>query len=262
MRFQKRRLPILVAAIVGILAIAGCSSAGVDTLGPGPDGGPTAVSLGTSGNYVILAKTGISTTGTTAITGDLGVSPQLLVTVTAFPLTSYVVGDSFATSTLVTGKIYASDMTGGTTTADLIAAVNDMVTAYGTAAGLPNPDATELGAGEIGSRVIQPGLYKWGTGVSISNDVTLWGSSTATWVFQIAGNLTVANGVRVKLDGGALAKNIVWQVGSNATLGTTSHFAGTLMTQTLIAVNTGASVDGRLLAQSAVTLIANAITQP
>jgi hypothetical protein len=112
------------------------------------------------------------------------------------------------------------------------------------------------------ARNFGPGLYKWGTGVSITTDITLWGSDTATWVFQVAEGLVLANGARITLAGGALAENIVWQIGSNASLGTTSHFEGTLLTSTNIPVNTGATVNGRLLAQTAVTLAANSVTKP
>jgi hypothetical protein len=257
----------LIATVAGILAIAGCSDAGAGgggggggDLGAGPDGGPTAVSLGSAANYVILAESAITTTGTTAITGDLGISPSALSDTGGFSPTVDGTG-TFATSSYVTGKIYASDMTSPTPT-ELTTAIGDMGTAYSTAAGLGSPDGLNLGSGEIGGLTIEPGLYKWGTGVGISTDVTLWGSSTATWIFQIAGDLTIANGVHVTLAGGALPANILWQVGSNASIGTTAMFAGTLMAGTDIALNTGATVNGRLLAQTAVTLDANAVTEP
>lgn len=261
MGFKTIRVLIVVAAVAGILATAGCNNnSGLDNLGPGPDGGPSSVSLGAAGDFVILAKTAITTTGTTAITGDIGISPAAREYITGFSETLDL-GGTFATSDFVTGKIYAADMT-EPTPANLIAAIGAMDTAYTTAAGLMNPDETELGAGELGGLTLEPGLYKWGTGVSINTDVTLWGSDTAVWIFQIAEDLAVANGVQVTLAGGALAENILWQVGSSATLGTTAKFAGTLMTSTDIAVNTGASVNGRLLAKTAVTLQANAVTQP
>ena len=107
-----------------------------------------------------------------------------------------------------------------------------------------------------------PGLYKWATGVSISKDVTLSGGPNDVWIFQVAGTLKEANGTRVTLAGGALPQNIFWQVAGAVTLGTTAHFEGIVLAKTMIAVNTGASVNGRLLAQTAVTLEMNAITQP
>jgi hypothetical protein len=96
----------------------------------------------------------------------------------------------------------------------------------------------------------------------ISNDVTLSGGPNDVWIFQIAGNLSEANGKHLTLAGGAKAKNIFWQVAGSVALGTTAHFEGVVLGKTLIAVNTGASVNGRLLAQTAVTLQMNAVTAP
>jgi hypothetical protein len=144
----------------------------------------------------------------------------------------------------------------------LTAAVLDMETAYLDAEGRVSPDVTELGAGEIGGLTLTPGLYKWGTGLLITNDVTLAGGPNDVWIFQVAGTLNEGNGARVTLTGGALAKNIFWQVAGAVTIGTTAHFEGVVLGKTLVAVNTGASVNGRLLAQTAVTLQMNAITQP
>ena len=107
-----------------------------------------------------------------------------------------------------------------------------------------------------------PGLYKWGTGVSVSKDVTLSGGSNDVWIFQIAGSMTQANATRVTLAGGAQAKNVFWQAAGVVAIGTTAHFEGIMLAKTNIAVKTGASANGRLLAQTAVTLQENAVTQP
>ena len=88
------------------------------------------------------------------------------------------------------------------------------------------------------------------------------GGPDDVWIFQVAGTLNQANATHVTLAGGALAKNIFWQVAGAVTLGTTAHFEGVILAKTMIAVNTGASVNGRLLAQTAVTLQMNAVTQP
>jgi hypothetical protein len=110
---------------------------------------------------------------------------------------------------------------------------------------------------------LAPGIYKWGTGLAIdAAGVTLTGGANDVWIFQIAQNLTVANGAIVHLAGGALAKNIFWQVSGQATLGTTANFKGVILCQTLISLNTGAVVNGRLLSQTAVTLNAATVTQP
>ncbi|QSZ43097.1 DUF3494 domain-containing protein [Sulfurimonas aquatica] len=221
------------------------------------------VNLGTSVNYVILAKTAVSTTGTTAITGDVGVSPAARSYITGFSDTLFSDG-TYATSPLVTGKIYASNMTVPTPT-NLTTAISDMETAYTDAAGRTLPDYTELHAGNISGKILSPGLYKWGTGVLITDvGVTISGSATDVWIFQISENLTVNNGAILTLAGGALAKNIFWQVagGVGVSLGTTADFKGIVLAQKGIVVKTGAKVNGRLLAQTAVTLDANTLTQP
>jgi hypothetical protein len=224
--------------------------------------GPAAVNLGTAGNFVILAKTGISTTGTTSITGDLGISPAAASFITGFGLIADS-SNTFATSSLVTGKIYASNYVPPTPSV-MTTAVSDMQTAYVDAAGRTNPDATELGAGNIDGMTITPGLYKWGTGLNIPTGVTLdcKGNANAVFIFQIGQTLTVGNGAIVTLSNGCQAKNIFWQVAGQATLGTTSNFKGIILDQTAIVLNNGATLQGRALAQSAVTLIANSVTSP
>jgi Ice-binding-like len=169
--------------------------------------------------------------------------------------------NQFSTSVLVTGKVYAADYA-VPTPAKLTTAVSDMQTAYTNAAGRTLPAATELGAGNIGGLTLAPGLYKWSTGLNIPINVTLSGSSSDVWIFQIAGNLTVGNGAHVNLSGGAQAANIFWQVAGQATLGTTSVVNGNILCQTLIAMQTGATLNGRALAQTAVTLIANTVIKP
>lgn len=222
--------------------------------------GPSSVNLGMAGNFVILSKTGISTTGTTLVTGDIGVSPIAATAITGFGL----VADStnvFSTTPLVTGHVYAATYA-DPTPANLVTAIGDMQTAYTDAAGRTLPTATELGAGDISGLTITPGLYKWGTGVSINSDVTLSGGPNDVWIFQIAQGLTVASGKKVILSGGAQAKNVYWQVGSAADIGTNAQFNGIILAQTAISLHTGATLNGRALAQTAVTLDANAVTSP
>jgi hypothetical protein len=223
--------------------------------------GPTPVNLGTAGNFAILAKTGISTTGVTAITGDLGVSPVAATFVTGFGLIMDASG-TYSTSSLVTGKIYASDYT-TPTPSKMTTAISDMQTAYTNAAGRTLPDYTELYAGDVTGKTLTPGLYKWGTGVQVSaGGVSISGSATDVWIFQIAQNLTVANAAIVTLSGGAKSSNIFWQVAGQVTIGTTAQMKGIILCQTQIAMNSSATLDGRALAQTAVTFIANTVTQP
>lgn len=219
---------------------------------------PTPVNLGTSGDFAILAKTGISTTGTTQITGDIGISPAAATYITGFGLIMDA-SNVFSISSLVTGNIYAADYTPPTPT-KMTTAVSDMETAYTDAAGRTLPDYTELYTGDISGQTLTHGLYKWGTGVQVSNvGVTISGTATDTWIFQIAQDLSVADGAIVTLSGGALASNIFWQVAGQVTLGTTAAMNGIILCQTVIAMNTGATLNGKALAQTAVTLDANTV---
>ena len=220
-------------------------------------GNPEApVYLGGAGSFAILSQTGITNVYRSAIVGDVGTSP---ITGAALLLECDEVD----------GNVYTVDAAGPLDCADnspsiLTVAVGDMGFAYDDAAGRISPDSSELGAGEIGGLTLEPGLYKWSSNLTISTDVTLTGtgSDTDVWIMQVAGNLNQANATKITLAGGALAKNIFWQVAGSATLGTNSHFEGVVLGKTLIAVNTGTSVNGRLLAQTAVTLQMNAITEP
>jgi hypothetical protein len=218
------------------------------------------VNLGTAGHYVILSKTGISTTGVTSIVGDIAVSPIDFTAITGFSLSVHASGE-YSTSPLVTGRIFASDYA-APTGSKLTTAIGDMQIAYTDAAGRTLPDGTELGAGNISGMTIAPGLYKWGSGVLINSGVTLSGGPNDIWIFQIAQDLTVGDGAIVHLSGGARAANIVWQVAGQVSLGTTSHFEGILLSQTAIHLQTGATINGRLLAQTAVTLDANMVNSP
>jgi Ice-binding-like len=223
--------------------------------------GPTSVSLATAGNFSILAKTGISVTGVTKITGDIGVSPVAATGITGFGLIKDASG-TFSTSSLVVGNVYAADYT-FPTPSKMTAAIGDMGTAYTNAAGRMLPSYTELYAGDLTGKTLTSGLYKWSTGVLVSAaGVTISGASTDVWIFQIAQNLSLANGAMVTLSGGAQASNIFWQVAGKVTMGTTAAMKGIILCQTAIVMSTGATLSGRALAQTAVTLDANAITNP
>jgi hypothetical protein len=229
-----------------------------------PSGGNSAagalpVNLRTAGGFVILAKSGISTVPPSVVTGNLGVSPAAATSITQFSLIADAT-NVFSTSAQVTGKVFAADDS-VPTPSDLTTAIGDMELAFTDAAGRA-PDVTELGAGDIGGMTIAPGVYKWGTGVLIPTNVTLTGPSTAVWVFQIAQGLTASSAARVVLTGGALPKNVFWQVAGGVVLGTTSNLAGVILSQTSIALQTGASINGRLLAQTAVTLDTSTVSEP
>jgi hypothetical protein len=258
---SKSHLPKTGAAFLLLSLAAGC---GDSLLESSTDGGSSttpglAVNLGTAGNYVILAKSGISTVPTSAVTGNLGVSPAAATFITGFSLTV----DStnvFSTSPQVTGKVYAADYT-LPTPSNLTTAVGDMELAFTAAAGRA-PGVTELGAGNIGGMNLAPGVYKWGTGLLIPTDVSLTGSATDVWIFQIAQDLTMASAAKVVLAGGAMPKNVFWQVAGLVDLGTTAHGEGIVLTQTSITLRTGASINGRLLAQTAVDIDGSTVVEP
>lgn len=218
------------------------------------------VDLGTAGNFVVLTESGITTTGTTAITGNIGVSPIAATAMTGFGLIMDS-SNQYSTSTLVVGRVYAADYAAPTPSVMTMAVV-DMAIAYTDAAGRSSPSETELGAGAIGGLTLDSGLYTWSTPVTVLADLTLKGNSNDVWIFQIAQTLTVGSGVKVILTGGAQAKNVFWQVAGQTILGTTSAFVGNVLGKTAIVFNTGASLTGRALAQTAVTLDSNAITFP
>ena len=217
------------------------------------------VELGTAGTFVALAKSGVSTVPTSAITGNVGVSPAAASFITGFSL-SPDASNVFSTSSQITGKVYAADYA-VPTPSNMTTAIGDMQLAFTDAAGRA-ASITELGAGNIGGMTLTPATYSWGTGVLIPTDVTLEGSSTDVWIFQIAQNLTISNGAKIVLSGGARPENIIWQVSGLADLGTTAHGEGIILSQTSIALETGASVNGRLLAQTAVTIDSATVVEP
>ena len=211
------------------------------------------VNVGTAGSFAILSKSGVSDIPNSKITGDVGTSP-----ITGAAITGLTCNE-------VTGIIYTVNAAGPlpcrvTAPTLLTTAISNMETAYTDAAGRTNPTATNLGAGNIGGMTLAPGLYKWTSNVGISKDVTLAGASNQVWIFQIAGSLSQASATKVILSGGAQAKNIFWQTAGGVIIGTTAHSEGTILTKTNIAMNTGASTNGRLLAQTAVTLQKNVVT--
>jgi hypothetical protein len=237
--------------------------ASTDAGKPGGDGGNSAtghpVSLGSASTYAILSMSGISTVPTSAVTGDLGVSPATDTAITGFSLTE-TPPDAFWSSAQVTGKIYSST-NAVPTPANLTTAIGDMQTAFTDAAGRA-PDVTELGAGNIGGLTLKPGVYQWGTGLLIPTDLTLSGTANDVWIFQIAQDVNVSSATKIVLAGGAVAKNIFWEVAGSVNLDTTSHFEGVILCKTSIMLRTGASIEGRLMAQTAVTIDGSAVVEP
>ncbi len=247
--------------------------------GPYAGAGPAPLALGQAAAFAVLAETGITNAPASVITGNVGANTPSS-SITGFsPLTLDPDTGVFSTSTQVTGKIFALDYHVATADEldnipdlvgrDLATDVSDMGLAYTDAAGrkLPAP-VVDLSGGNISGSLV-PGLYKFTTGVNIgAGGLTLSATSVApndakdAWIFQIAGNLTVANNAVITLSNGALAKNVFWQVGGQATLGTASNFKGTILSNTQIVLQTNAVLTGRALAKTQVTLDHNTVTTP
>lgn len=202
-----------------------------------------AVALGEAGAFAVLGGSTVTSTGATALTGDLGVSPGTAIT-------------GFPPGTL-TGVLHAGDATAAQ-------AQTDLTTAYNDAAGRTQSPVTV--AGNLGGLTLPPGLYKSTSSLSISSgDLTLdaQGDADAVFIFQMVTTLSTSSGRKVILSGGAKSTNVFWQVGSSATLGTTSVFKGTIMADQSITLDTGADLNGRALARiGAVTLASNAVVVP
>ena len=227
-----------------------------------PSVGPAPIDLGSAADFSALTKSGVSTIGVTSIQGNIGVSPASATAITGFGLIMDANNQSSHTP-IVSGKVYASDYATPTPT-KMTVAVADMENAFNVAMGLVVPaPIVDLYSGNISGRTLATGLYKWSTGLLITNaGVTLNGGPNDVWVFQISQNLTVDNNAIIHLTGGAQAKNVFWIVKGQATLGSDSDFSGIILSKTLISLNTNAKVTGRLLAQTEVTFITSTVVLP
>ena len=263
LEFLKKHLRLGLGVVLAVASLwaAGCGL-GVSNNPRNAGGlGPMAVPLGASSNlaaaggYALLAKTGITNvTGSSITGGQLGLSPAAASYITGFALTADPT-NVFSTSPSVPapGRVYASDYA-IPSPENLTAAVLSMEVAYADAASRTPPDVLNLGSGELGGRTLAPGLYTWGTGVTISGDLTFAGGAADVWILQLAGDLDLSSSKQVKLSGGAQAGSIYWQVAGQATLHAGSHFEGILISKTGITMQTSASMHGRALAQSLVAL--------
>ena len=241
--------PLALAAVVLIAACTKSSSTS-PTTGTTPTVIPvqttvqSSVSLGSDASTMaVLAGSSVTNTGSTTVTGDLGLSPG--TSVGGFPPGNLV------------GTQHINDAIANQAKTDLTSAYND-------AAGRTCTDIVTL-SGNIGGLTLTPGLYKSTSSLAISSgDLTFdaKGNASAVFIIQIASTLTTTSGRKVILAGSAQASNIFWQVGSSATFGTTSVFKGTIMAMQSITFNTGATLDGKALARTGTVVMAgNTITK-
>jgi hypothetical protein len=242
--------------LAAVMAGCGSSSSSSDPI----SGAGSAVDLVSADGFAILSKAGIVNTDGTAITGNIGTSPitsQTMSTILCSEITPGIIYGIDAGYDPV-GAIKTCFKGSGSDITLTENAIADMETAYTQTAGRVDPDFTELHSGLIGGKTLAPGLYKWATGVSIATatDVTLDGSATDIWIFQIAGDFVQEFDTNVTMSGGAIAKNVFWQVagGAGAAIAASAHFEGTLLAATTISVGAGSTVTGRLFSQTDVTL--------
>ena len=199
------------------------------------------VTLGTAQTYGVLGASTVTNTGPSVINGDLGVSPGSAIT--GFP------------PGLATGATHAAD-------AAALQAQTDATTAYNFLAG--QPCGTTL-TGDLGGRTLAPGVYCFASSAQLTGTLTLdaGGNPAAVFIFQVGSALTTASASSVVMANGAQACNVWWQMGSSATLGTGTAFAGTLVALASATLNTGATLSGRAIARTgAVTLDSNTVTVP
>jgi uncharacterized repeat protein (TIGR01451 family) len=224
---RMRLIPLLAIMIMSLVAAPATAF-----------GAEATVNLGTTEGFAILAGTTITNTGTTTITGDVGLHP----------------GSAFV-DTGVT-------LIGARHIADAVAeqAKVDLVTAYDDAAGRPVSSAVPV---DLGGLTLGPGVYSSGGVLSITGTMTLdaQGDPDAVFIFQSTATLITASDSHIELINGARFCRVFWVVPSSATLGTDSEFVGHIFALTDITVQTGAMVEGQLLARNGqVTLDANVVT--
>lgn len=268
-----RPLSWLIAVLLAA-AVAGCGGGGgggsaLAPAAPAPaaatgvcSGGASCVDLKTSGNYVILAQSGVTSSASgSLVTGDVGLNAAE-GGFTGFGQTVDPATPSFAMSTLVTGKMFAKNYA-DPTPANLATATTDASNAYADAVAKVTTFPVNPTAGTISAanNPVAPAVYNWTTAVSLS-DVTLNGGPDDVWVFQIGGALNQVAASTVTLTGGAQAKNVFWQVGGAVTLGAGAHLVGTVLSNAGITLGAGSAVDGRLLATTGVTIDTSTVTKP
>jgi len=252
--------------LAGLLAgCGGDDGNGVLPVPPTPPGsaagavctaGADCVDLLTAGEFAILAQTAISNTPTSAITGDVGLPAG--ASITGLGCTEVSVGR------VIDGDAGFTDAACLTTDGTRITqAVADSIIAFGDA----NTRAVDFPGNGVSITTADcagavPGVYGFPGATEITQNCTLTGTATDVWIFQITGTFSQTAGTTVTLAGGALPQNVFWQTDANVVLGAGAHLEGIVLAATTIVPDTGASVNGRLIAGTAVTLDGNTVTRP
>ncbi|MGZ3789818.1 MAG: ice-binding family protein [Bacteriovorax sp.] len=221
---------------------------------PVPNHATKPLDLGTAKSFGVVAYTSITSAPTSNISGKVGLKPGVRALIALNPATEVAGGAS---------EIYAGDDVGDNqdyitmAREDLIAAYRDAV------ARAPDKDKLEAYGGNIGGKILPPGVYHFSNGATAGTDLSLEGSDTDVWIFQITGNLNVAKDVRINLSGGAQAKNIFWQVSGKVTMEPFSVVAGTVISQLTFEMKQNAQIVGRAVSKNGKILMSqNTITKP
>ena len=261
--------PLAWLALLVAACVAGCGSGGGGSPAQGASGPPTApgagtgvggigrgpqpIALNTAGNFAIVAETAITNVPTSAVVGNVGLSPAT--------------GDGIKlTCPEVSGTIFTVSSVGPPCRIRNANFLNQVV-ADGHAAWRDGrarpPDYAEVGGGNIGGFHLPPATYMWSTGVQIPANLTLRGGPSDVWIFLINHDLSVSPGVQIVLDGGALPQNVFWlTLIDGVEIGAGSQFAGVILAETSIFMRAGASINGRLLAAQSINLDTNTVTSP
>ena len=221
---------------------------------PVPNHTVKSVELGIADSFAIMAFTSITSAPTSNITGKVGLKPGTRSLINLNPATEVVGG---------LDEIYAGDDVGDPSDY-MNMAREDLIGAYREIVSRPaDKDKVEAYRGNPSGKILPPGIYRWSNGVTINSDVTLEGSSSDVFIFQITGDMSIAAKVRIVLSGGARAKNIYWQVSGKVDLGPTSVVQGTVMSQLTLEMKSLAQLNGRALVKNGKVLLSqNVITKP
>ncbi len=263
-----KKIGILVSLLVGTVAITGCGKSSSNSPSTSAIGAPPietttaikanhsvkAINLRQADAFAVLAHQSISSIPTSSVTGKVGLRPG----------TRDMLGLNATEVTGGAADIYATDDRDATAAAFVTQAKIDLINAYNEAeTTAPDADKIDLFAGALGNKILPAGVYKWNSRVTIPNDLTLEGSDTDVWVFKVAGDLRVGSDVTIKLSGGALAKNVYWQVGDNVLIKSKSSVVGTIMSQLTFEMKEQSTLAGRAFSKNEkIILDKNTITKP